>query len=301
MRRRPAALLVLLGMLAGAIVACGGDGGTLPRVEDPFSGGYPLYRDKANRLDVIFGTPDLGTGTQRIAFAVISRDELVRPETLPVTVRRGDNRQTITARYRPFPAGTRGIYVAQANFPKPGTYTVEVDVPLAARAVRLSFPAEVAAEPKAVAAGGRAPASRNRVASDAGSLAELTTASQPDPALYRVRIADALAARRPFVVVFASPAFCTTPLCGPQVEDLALLARDYTGRAEFIHVDLYENPHEIKGDLSRARRTPVLAEWGLHTDEWTFVVDGEGHVRARFEAYAPREEVEGALKAVLGG
>lgn len=298
MPRRP---VIFMALLFGMVVACGDDGGTMRRVEDPFSGGYPMYRDEASRLDVIFGTPDLGTGTQRIAFAVISRDELVRPATLPVTMRRGDDRQAVTARYQPFPGGTRGIYVAQANFSKPGTYTLEVDVPLAAKVVRLAFPAEVASEPKSVAAGGRAPASHNRVASDAASLAELTTSAQPDPALYRMRIADALAAHRPFVVVFASPAFCTTPLCGPQVEDLAVLARDYAGRAEFIHVDLYENPHEIKGDLSRARRTPVLAEWGLHTDEWTFVVDGEGRVRARFEAYAPREEIEGALKAVLGG
>lgn len=297
MPHRTAALLTLL---LSAVVACGGDGGTMPRVQDPFSGGYPMYRDEASRLDVIFGTPDLGVGAQRVAFAVVSRDELVRPPTLLLTVRRGGDRQAVTARYHPFPAGTRGVYVAQATFPKAGRYIIDAEVPLSeGKVVRLSFPAEVAARPKSVAAGDRAPASRNRVAGDVGSLAELTTSSPPDPALYRTRVADALSAGRPFVVVFASPAFCTTPLCGPQVEDLSILARDYAGRAEFIHVDLYENPHEIKGDLSRARRTPLLAEWGVHTDEWTFVVAADGRVAARFEAYAAREEVEGALKAVL--
>ena len=298
MPHRAAALLALFLSMA---VACGGDGGAMSRVQDPFSGGFPLYRDEASRLDVLFGTPDLGAGKQRLAFAVVSRDELVRPPTLALTVRRGDDRQTMTARYQPFPAGTRGVYVAEATFAKAGRYTIEVEVPRAeGKAARLVFPVEVAAKPQSIAAGGLAPASRNRVASDAGSLAELTTSSTPDPALYRTRIADALAARRPFVVVFASPAFCTTPLCGPQVEDLSTLARDYAGRAEFIHVDLYENPHEIKGDLSRARRTPVLAEWGLRTDEWTFVVGVDGRVAARFEAYAAREEVETALKAALG-
>lgn len=291
-----AALLLLFALVGG----CGGARDTLPRVQDPFSGGYPMYRDQADGLDVIFGTPDLGTGTQRLAFAIVARDGLVRAPTLPVTVRRDGDRQTVTARYRPFPAGTRGVYTAQATFERAGTYTIEVDVPMdAGKTIRLRFPAEVAARPKSVAVGDRAPASRNRVASDAGALTELTTSTQPDPALYRTRIADALAARRPFVVVFASPAFCTTPLCGPQVEDLSTLARDYAGRAEFIHVDLYENPHEIKGDLARARRTPVLGEWGLHTDEWTFVVGGDGRVAARFEAYAAREEVEEALKAAL--
>ncbi len=296
---RPAALLVLLAV--AAVVACGGDRGTMSRVQDPFSGGYPMYRDEASGLDVIFGTPDLGTGVQRIAFAVLARDGLVRHTTLPVTVRRGDSRQTVTAQYHPFPTGTRGVYVAQATFEKSGTYIIEVAVPAAdGKAAHLTFPAEVRAKSSSIAVGDRAPASRSRVASDAATLAELTTSSQPDPALYRARIADALSAGRPFVVVFASPAFCTTPLCGPQVDDLSVLARDYAGQAEFIHVDLYENPHEIKGDLSRARRTPLLAEWGLQTDEWTFVVAADGRVAARFEAYAAREEVEGALRAALG-
>ena len=47
--------------------------------------------------------------------------------------------------------------------------------------------------------------------------------------------------------------------------------------------------------------TPILEEWGLHTDEWTFVVNADGVVVARFEAFAPLAEVEAALAAVLEG
>ena len=292
--RLPMLLIVTLGAL---LVACGSD--TMQRVEDPFSGGYPMYSDEASGLDVIFGTPDLGTGEQRIAFAVIGRDAVVREAALELVVRRGSERQRLTARYHPFPAGSRGVYVAQASFAKAGDYTLEVAVPVDGKATRLALPIEVAAQPKSRGIGDRAPASRNRIASDVGALRELTTSIEPDPALYRARITDALAAKHPFVVVFASPAFCTTPLCGPQVEDLSVLAKQYAGRAEFIHVDIYDNPHEIKGDLSRARRSPLLKEWGITTDEWTFVVASDGRVAARFEAYAGREEVEGALKAVL--
>ena len=297
----PLRLLARLSVLLAAVAAAAcGSGDGMGRVEDPFSGGYPMYRDGASGLEVIFGTPDLGTGEQRIAFAVLARDGIVREASLPVTVRRRGERQAVTARYRPFPTGTRGVYVGAATFPEAGRYTLDVEVPREGKSVRLIFPVEVAVRPASKAAGDAAPPSRHRVAAEVASLAELTTSTTPDPALYRTRIADALAARRPFVVVFASPAFCTTPLCGPQVEDLSALARDYAGQAEFIHVDLYENPHEIRGDLSRARRTPVLAEWGLRTDEWTFVVGADGRVAARFEAYAPREEVEAALRDVLG-
>lgn len=295
MPHRPAMLLVAV--LAALVAACGSD--TMKRVEDPFSGGYPMYRDEASGLDVIFGTPDLGVGEQRISFAVTSRDGIVREPTLEILVRRGSDRQTLIVRYHPFPSGSRGVYVTQATFGKAGDYTLELALPVEGETIRLAFPVEVAAKSRAPAIGDRAPASRNRVASDVGTLVELTTSIEADPALYRARIADALAAGRPFVVVFASPAFCTTPLCGPQVEDLSALAKQYAGRAEFIHVDIYDNPHEIKGDLSRARRSPLLKEWGIATDEWTFVVASDGRVAARFEAYAAREEVEGALKAVL--
>ena len=295
MPHRPAMLLVAT--FVALLAACGSD--TMKRVQDPFSGGYPMYRDEASGLDVIFGTPDLGTGVQRIAFAITARDALVREPALEVVVRKGSDRQILTARYHPFPAGTRGVYVTQATFAKAGDYTLDVAVPVEGKAAHLTFPVQVAAKAKSPAIGDRAPASRNRVASDVGSLTELTTSTEADPALYRARIADAIAAGRPFVVVFASPAFCTTPLCGPQVEDLGALAKQYAGRAEFIHVDIYHNPHEIKGDLSRARRSPLLAEWGLSTDEWTFVVASDGRVAARFEAYAAREEVEAALKAAL--
>jgi hypothetical protein len=268
-------------------------------VQDPFSGGYPLFRDQASGFDVIFGTPDLGTGNQRIAFALISRDGIVREPAVDVVIRGNGEAQALVARYHPFPTGTRGVYVAQATFTRAGKHTVEVTAPTTGKAVRLLFPIDVAKQPASVAVGQPAPASRNRLATEVASLAELTTSTTPEAVLYRARIADTIAVGRPFVVVFASPAFCTTPLCGPQVEDLALIARDYAGRAEFIHVDLYENPHEIQGDLARARRSPILAEWGVTTDEWTFVVASDGRVSARFEAYAARDEVETALNAVL--
>ncbi len=291
------AAILLAGLLVATVVACGD--ASMKRVEDPFSGGYPLYRDATSGFDVIFGTPDLGLGPQRVAFAVLGPEGIVSAPSLDLTLRGGGGAQALTARYHPFPTGTRGLYVTEARFANAGSYVAEVIVPSNGESVRLRFPFDVRTEPESVAVGKSAPASRNRVGSEVASLAELTTSTTPEPSLYRVRIADAIASGRPFVVVFASPAFCTTPLCGPQVEDLAVLARDYAGKAEFIHVDLYENPHEIRGDLARARRTPILKEWGVTTDEWTFVVASDGRIAARFEAYAAREEVEGALQAVL--
>ena len=323
-RRRRLAFLLLA--LAGAIAAaCGAsfgdadepaEGGERPLVaRDPESvglllAGYPVYDDPSSGLRVIFGTPDLGVGRHRVAFALTDPAQgLVRLPILRAASyyyprgasgpREGPVEQA-TARFFEFPFGTRGIFSAELTLDRPGDWGLELTLPApdgGTRSTTFLFP--VAERTSAPAVGDRAPASASRTVADVASLAELTTGHEPDAALYRLSIADALAEARPFVVVFASPAFCTNALCGPQVEVLSALAARHGERANFLHVDLYENPDEIRGDLDRAVRTPVLEEWGIHTDEWTFVVDADGRVAGRFEAFVTERELEQALLAVL--
>ena len=97
----------------------------------------------------------------------------------------------------------------------------------------------------------------------------------------------------------ASPAFCTNAVCGPQVQVLQELKDRYMGKANFIHVDFYDNPEEIQGDLSRARPSPTVVEWSLPSTEWSFVIDKQGTVSARFESFATLDELEQALLQVL--
>jgi hypothetical protein len=121
-----------------------------------------------------------------------------------------------------------------------------------------------------------------------------------DAALYALSIHEALATGQPSMVVFASPGFCTNALCGPQVEVMSELRAQHPEGINYIHVDLFENPVELRtGSLDIAIRSPLLAEWGLETDEWTFLIDAEGRVTHRFEAFAPIEELEPALVSLL--
>ncbi len=325
---RACLLTLLLGAVAATLVACSDDGdaagtptatataagvalpGGATPVDDPFSGGYPTYDDEATGLRVVFGTPDLGAGASRVSFALFDDVGLISFPVLDVATRfypdgaagefepgAGDQ-----LRFYPFPLGSRGIYAGELSFPRAGLWALDVTVPRPdGEPAHVVFPVEVTEEAMAPAVGDPAPASASRTSAEVSDLRDLTTASEPDPRLYETSIADALERGEPFVVTFASPAFCTNALCGPQVEVLSELAEDHGDRAAFIHVDLYENPREIQGDFSLARRTPVLEEWGLHTDEWTFVVDARGTVTARFEGFAAREEVEAALLAAFDG
>lgn len=308
------ATLVLLGAALALACSSGDDDapapasptaatGAVPAGESGIESGYPRFVDAAAGLTVILGTPDLAVGTQRVAFVLSDGQGLVR---LPIVNLQasvagdGADGAATVARFYAFPEGVRGIYVAELRFDRAGEWTLAVGFPLPdGTQGGTSFSVAIAARSLAPAVGDRAPASRNRTLRDA-ELRELSTGAEPDPALYERTIAEALAERRPLVVVFASPGFCTNALCGPQAEVVSALRERHGERASFIHVDLYENPTAIRsGGLDVAVETPLLAEWGLETSEWTFVIDAGGVVAARFEAFTTEEELEQALIAVL--
>ena len=272
--------------------------------EEGFEASYPRFTDEEAGLTLIFGTPDLGVGPQRIAFVLSDETGIVK---LPIASLSGSfgggEAQTVLARYYDFPEGIRGLYVGELNFDRAGEWMLEVSLPRAdgSRAA-LSFPVTVADRTSAPGVGEPAPASRNRTLADVESVNELSTGAEPDPALYELTIAEALEAGRPLVIVFASPGFCTNALCGPQAEILTVLRERHGDRATFIHVDLYENPLDIRSmGLGVAIETPLLREWGLRTPEWTFIVGADGLVAGRFEAFAPEAELEEALIALLDG
>ncbi|HJM75899.1 MAG TPA: hypothetical protein QGI71_08600 [Dehalococcoidia bacterium] len=278
---------------------------------DPFLAAYPQYTDEATGIRTVLGTPDLGVGRHRVAFALSDENGLVRLPIVRVAsyfrpdgdegVREGPVEEARAIFYE-FPFGVRGIFSTELSFDRAGTWELDVLLPQpdgTAATVAFAFP--VAEQTLAPAVGDPAPRTESRTQADVVTLAELTTGHEPDPALYQRSIAASLAADRPLVVVFASPAFCTNALCGPQVEVVVELALLYGDRVDFTHIDLYENPHEIKGDLDNAVRTPILEQWGIESDEWTFIVGADGLVAARFEAFVTRGELERALVAVLDG
>ena len=53
-------------------------------------------------------------------------------------------------------------------------------------------------------------------------------------------VAEAIDTKKPTLIAFATPAFCQTRFCGPVIEEVvAPLAKDYRGRANFVHIEPY--------------------------------------------------------------
>ncbi|MSQ33173.1 MAG: hypothetical protein EXR60_01950 [Dehalococcoidia bacterium] len=261
---------------------------------------------------LLVASVDLGVGPQRFAVAIFDSDQ--RPIT-DASVRLrffkvlGQDQAELRAEAAaPFRGQglqneglqDRGVYAAPVTFDSPGTWGVEA---LAVRpghpqeSVRASF--EVPARSQTPAIGDPAPASRNKTITDVGSVEELTSARPPDPDLYRLAIADAIAQRRPFLVVFATPAFCTSRACGPALEQVHPLKAKYGDRVGFIHVEIYNDPVGLlKGGSDRSVR-PAVLEWNLPTEPYAFLVDGRGLVFDKFEGFVPAAELEEAVLRLL--
>lgn len=269
----------------------------------------PLIRGPRSEdgLHAIFATPDLGVGRNRFAFVLVSDKGLISAPTatvssfyIPEEGAEREPKQTALALFHPFPYVTRGIYTSRLTFDRPGRWSIEarfIDDEGATRKVELFF--DVAETASAPALGAPAVRSHSKIEADVERLTQISTGSLQDSDLYQLTIAEAMESGLPTVVVMASPAFCTNAVCGPQVEVLQQLKDEFKGQANFIHVDFYDNPEEIQGDLDQATLSPTVVEWNLPSTEWSFVIDRDGIVTGRFESFTPLEELRIALKEVL--
>jgi hypothetical protein len=187
----------------------------------------------------------------------------------------------------------RGIYITQVTFERPGPWGLEVLAKQGDGPVAVSrFNINVLAAPRTPAPGAAAPRSRNLIASDVSDLRQLDTSDPPDPRLHQVRIADAIAQGKPQVIVFATPKFCASRVCGPVVDVVRTLLPAYGDRAVFIHQEIWQ-------DAAARKFFPTLIEWNLQTEPWIFVVDGKGIIRAKFEGLATARELAAALQQIL--
>ena len=302
--------MVALALLVLAIAAAGCFSPRVSEEAQPPLGG-PEY-------SALLVSSDLAKGDNRLVFALVSRDNVpVRAEQAQVVARytqqgsdNSEEKATATATFRSWPpeGSNRGVFVADLPFDVSGDATAanpglwELDITANAAdgsSVETTTAVRVASSPATPWVGAHAPRSVTPTADMVEDLSHITSALHPDPDLYRLSIHEALEEGKPLVVLFSTPAFCVSATCGPQLEILGQLKDRYGDQANFIHVEVFEDPHLIEGNRTAARQVPAVGEWGLPTEPWTFVVDREGRVSDKFEQFTTEDVLEDALKRVL--
>ena len=310
-------LLIAIALIALVAVACngGGDdsstGASAEPVTEPAPAAAAATADgDGPELNGILATKDLGVGENRVSFLLTSSRALIKAPSATVKSVNLSAPETVVetteAGFFLWPFGSRGNYVTDLTFDTPGEWRLDVEVTEEDGSIsRAEIPLSIAERSHTPTVGDGPPSDGNKTVNDVGSLSELTTSSRPDADLYQQTIGEAIGEGKPLVLVFASPALCTSPTCGPQVETVEELKEQYKGQAGFIHVEVYENPAEIQGDLDRARYSPLVEEWGLSAqtgylnESWVFIFSSDGKLTSKYQGYASIDELTKGLDAAL--
>jgi hypothetical protein len=263
-----------------------------------------LWRAPGDDVAVIAGTQTHVPGTVRVSFLVLDAEGApVLIPTARVFVSRGLEDEPFletTAQLERIgvpglsEADATHIYVARLRLPEPGTYWFLAE-PEGGKPLQALGTVVVSADDPVPDVGEAAPRSRTpTLASVGGDASRITTRTPPDELLLQRSVADAIRARMPFVVTFATPKFCESRVCGPVVDVVEEVAKRFREeRIAFIHVEVYEGNDPAKG-YNRWMR-----EWGLQTEPWTFVVRADGRIAERYEGVVSVKELEARVAALL--
>ncbi len=240
----------------------------------------------------------IGLGEQRIITALLNDDEtFVNDPNLDMQAEfrfEGERILEVDAEFVWAIENVRGFYAVEMTFDRPGVWEL-VLVP-AGRPPTPPSPFLVVEDPGIPDAGEQAPPSVTKTLAG-HTFAQLTTDPDPDPRFYELSIHEAVGNGRPTVIVFATPAFCTSATCGPTLDVVKQVASSHPD-SDFVHVEVYDNLDA--SEFGELEVVPAVDEWRLPSEPWVFVVDAGGVIARRFEGTIGVDELEEALTGVGG-
>jgi hypothetical protein len=254
---------------------------------------------------------ELVVGRNRVLFSFLDASgtrPMAAPDRTVKLAFSGPSGETVTA-----PDGTfiwaiedvSGVYVTSAEFPTAGAWTAQFTTaaPGAAQET-IPFNFDVKEDANVVLPGEPAPSVDTPTLADVGDdVRKISSDEEPVEAFYETSVADALAAEEPFVLVFATPAFCQTQTCGPTLEKVKAAAETHPD-VTFINVEPYQTEfvddrlQPVLSSDNLLQTVPAADAYGLLTEPFVFVVDGDGKVSASFELLFTPDEMAAALEEV---
>ena len=169
------------------------------------------------------------------------------------------------------------VYSTQLDFPSKGEWLIgailKEDGELKGTLMRTAVVGEFKKIPEV---GQKAPDIHTPTAQDVGGkLSKITTRVPPD-SQNKVDYAEALG-KEPIVLLFATPQFCQSRVCGPVVDVAEQAKHEYGDKAAFIHMEIYNDNDPGKGVR------PQVRAFHLPTEPWLFTIDRHGVVRDAVE------------------
>lgn len=274
-------------------------------------GDEPVVNDQAPLDDIFLFviSSDAAIGENRLPFALRRADGgKVDVASAGVTMmyEKRDSGVVVTApepTFRQWPVGG-GIFTTTVEYDSAGIWDFTANITLPDGTQNTADATTLVKEASATPGiGTAAPVIATKTGATPEELALITSDANPIPEMYAVSFDDALESGDPVVISFSTPAWCTSQTCGPQVTTIDQVRRNHIGEAAFIHVELFDNPDVMResGDPLLGVGAPAVEPWNLPSEPWTFIIDGDGLIAAKFEAFTTADELGEALVALLAG
>jgi hypothetical protein len=186
------------------------------------------------------------------------------------------------------------VYTTNLDFPSEGEWRIAALIKQGDELAATLLPSATVGEFKGIPrVGQRAPKIHTPTAADVGGdLARITTRIPPDTQ-NKVDYADALG-REPIILLFATPQFCQSRVCGPVVDVAEQVKEQYGDRAAFIHMEIYNDNDPSKGV------TPQVKAFHLPSEPWLFAIDRQGVIRAEIEGAFGVDRLTDVVREVTG-
>ena len=272
-----------------------------------------LAADEATESDLVVlpTAQDFDVGVNRFGFGVFTLgNEQVSDADVALYAARPDGKAV-----GPFPAAAESL-LTDAAFQSQGTssdpdaaktvYTADVELEgegewrllALVRSDDGSFgyatiPSAVVKETAVPDVGEPAPVVHTPTAEDVGGDLTKIDTRQPPSTMHDYDFADVVG-EQPVVLLFATPALCTSRVCGPVVDIAEQVKSERSEDAAFIHMEIY-NDNSFEEGLRKQVRA-----FNLRSEPWLFVIDSEGKVSDEIEGAFSERELNEALDRVAG-
>lgn len=193
------------------------------------------------------------------------------------------------------PDAARVVYAARVPVPEQGQWRPAALVKEGGELRATLLPSANAGEFNAVPkVGQKAPLIHTPTAQDVdGDTSKITTRIPPDTQ-NEVDYADVLG-KEPILLLFATPKFCQSRVCGPVVDVAEQAKAKFGSQARFIHMEIYND-----NDPSDLSVLPQVRAFHLPSEPWLFAIGREGVVKAAIEGGFGTELMDEAVAKAVG-
>jgi hypothetical protein len=186
------------------------------------------------------------------------------------------------------------VYKTKINFPSDGEWRIAALIKQDGKLTATLLPsAEVGRFSRVPQVGQKAPVIHTPTPADVGAdLSKITTRIPPDTQ-NKVDYADVLG-KEPIVLLFATPQFCVSRVCGPVVDVAEQLKQLYGDKVAFIHMEIYQD-----NDPNKPVR-PQVSAFHLPSEPWLFGIGRNGRIEDEIDGAFGVEELTRVVKGLTG-